>query len=88
MVKIYSTTWCPSCVSAKRLFDELDVTYEEINIEEEGMSREALAEITNGRTVPQIVINGECIGGFDNLLSLHQEGKLKELLSKWLMQRF
>ena len=82
MVKIYSTTWCPSCVSAKRLFDELDVIYEEINIEEEGMSREALAEITNGRTVPQIVINGECIGGFDSLLLLHQEGKLKELLSK------
>jgi glutaredoxin len=82
MVKIYSTTWCPSCRSAKRLFDELKVSYEEINIEEEGMSREELAEITTGTTVPQIVINDECIGGYDNLLTLYQGGQLKELLSK------
>ena len=78
---IYGTTWCPSCVSAKRLFDEMNLSYDEINIEEENISREKLSEITGGHTVPQIVINDQCIGGFSDLLSINQSGKLKEILS-------
>ena len=78
---IYGTTWCPSCVSAKRFFDEMDLNYDEINIEKENISREQLAEITGGHTVPQIVINDQCIGGFSELLSVNQSGKLKEILS-------
>ena len=78
---IYGTTWCPSCVSAKRFFDEMDVDYDEINIEQEGVSREKLKEITGGHTVPQIVINNQCIGGYTELVALNQSGKLKEILS-------
>ena len=78
---IYGTTWCPSCVSAKRFFDEMNLSYDEINIEEENISREKLSEITGGHTVPQIVINDQCIGGFSDLLSINQSGKLKEILS-------
>ena len=78
---IYGTTWCPSCVSAKRFFDEMDLNYDEINIEKENISREQLAEITGGHAVPQIVINDQCIGGFSELLSVNQSGKLKEILS-------
>tara|TARA_B100001964_G_scaffold226904_1_gene276261 strand:- start:219 stop:380 length:162 start_codon:yes stop_codon:yes gene_type:complete len=52
------------------------LSYEEINIEEAGITREDLAELTGGHTVPQIVINDEIIGGFDKLLRLNQEGKL------------
>ncbi len=76
---IYGTTWCPSCVSVKRFFDEMDLNYDEINIEKENISREQLAEITGGHTVPQIVINDQCIGGFSELLSVNQSGKLKEI---------
>ena len=78
---IYGTTWCPSCVSAKRFFDEMKLSYDEINIEKEGMSREKLSEITGGHTVPQIVINDKCIGGFGELMTLKQSGALKEILS-------
>ena len=78
---IYGTTWCPSCVSAKRFFDEMNLHYDEINIEKENISREKLAEITGGHTVPQIMINNQCIGGFSELVSLNQSGKLKEILS-------
>ena len=42
MVIIYSTSWCPSCVSAKRLLESKNVKYEEINIEEVNISREKL----------------------------------------------
>jgi len=55
--------------------------YEEINIEEIDMSREQLAELTGGMSVPQIVINDTSIGGFDNLMMMNQSGKLEELLN-------
>ena len=75
-VKIYSTNWCPYCANTKRFLDEKGIKYEEINIEAEGMSREDLEKITGGRTVPQIVIDENPIGGYDDLLSLDSDGKL------------
>ena len=77
MIKIYTTTICPYCSAAKRLFKERGFEYKEINIEHERMSREKLAELTGGRTVPQIIINGKPIGGYDDLLVLDQKGELK-----------
>ena len=50
MVKIYTTNWCPSCVEAKRLFESLNIEFQEINIEEENISRENLLEMTGGYT--------------------------------------
>ena len=82
MVKIYSTSWCPSCVSAKRLLESINIEFEEINIEELGMSREQLCDITGGMSVPQIVINDKSIGGFENLLDMSQSDELMELLKK------
>ena len=83
MVIIYSTSWCPSCVSAKRLLDSKKVGYKEINIEQEDISREKLEEIAGASTVPQILINDKSIGGFDSLLSLEQTGELDKILNKW-----
>ena len=80
-ITIYSTTWCPSCVSAKKLLDEIGLPYNEINIEKENISRDNLVKITGGSTVPQIVINEKTIGGFDNLLTLSQSGKLDKMIA-------
>ena len=55
--------------------------YKEINIEEEGLSRDDLAKLTGGYTVPQIIINDNPIGGFNELLQLNQSGKLKNILA-------
>ncbi len=76
MIKIYTITVCPYCSAAKRLLKERGFKYEEINIEQEGINREKLVELTGGRTVPQIIINGKPIGGYDNLLVLDQKGTL------------
>ena len=84
MVIIYSTSWCPSCVSAKRLLESKDVEYEEINIEEVNISRQELAKIAGASTIPQIIINETPIGGFDNLLELEQNGELNKMLKIWL----
>ena len=59
----------------------MGVSYEEINIEKENMSRDDLSTLTGGYTVPQIIINDNPIGGFNELLQLNQSGKLKELLA-------
>ena len=81
MIKIYTTSWCPSCVSAKNLLAELNIDFEEINIEEKNISREDLQEISGKYTVPQIIINNKCIGGYTQLLYLHQNNELDKILN-------
>ena len=57
------------------------MSYEDINIEEAEISRDKLMEITGAYTVPQIIINDNPIGGFENLVQLDRSGKLKELIA-------
>ena len=82
IIKIYTSNWCSYCVAAKNFFDEHNIKYEEINIENENISRKDLQEISGGYTIPQIFINGKCIGGYDQLMKLYQENKLKELMNE------
>ena len=67
-IKIYTANWCPYCIAAKRFFDVKGWQYEEINIEEKGWNRAKLLEVGKSMTVPQIVIDGEAIGGYDELM--------------------
>jgi glutaredoxin len=62
------------------MLDGMDMSYENIDIEEQGLSRDDLVKITGGHTVPQIIINDKTIGGFNELLQLNNSGKLKKLL--------
>ena len=70
-IKIYTTNWCSYCDQAKRFFDEKGWDYEEINIEELGWGREKLLEVGKAMTVPQIVIDGTPIGGYDDLVKIY-----------------
>ena len=81
MIKIYTTNWCPSCVAAKNLLSELNIDFEEINIEEQGITREKLQKISGQYTVPQIVINDKYIGGYNQLLHLYQNNQLEKLIN-------
>lgn len=81
-VKIYSTTVCPYCVRAKQLLERKGVAYTDINLsQEDPQVRLDLMQRTNHRTVPQIFINDQFIGGFDQLYALEREGKLDQLLA-------
>ena len=80
MVIIYSAEWCGPCLYAKKLLNEKNIQYKEIDIEKNDISREDLEKMTGGSTVPQIIINDKCIGGFDQLLKLEQSGELNKLL--------
>tara|TARA_B100000315_G_C14012767_1_gene335248 strand:+ start:224 stop:433 length:210 start_codon:yes stop_codon:yes gene_type:complete len=64
---------------AKQLLDDKGLSYEDIDIEKAGISRDDLLKLTGGNTVPQIIINNKSIGGFNQLLILNQKGTLKEI---------
>lgn len=80
-INMYVTNWCPYCTQAKRLLESIGAEWNEINIEEAGMSREDLSKITGGHSVPQIVIGDKAIGGYTDLWALQQSGKLDDLLA-------
>ena len=82
-VKIFSTASCPFCVKAKHLLNKWNIPYEEAMIDSDETARNEFAEATNNaRTVPQIIIDGECIGGFTELTELHMEDKLDHLIEQ------
>ena len=81
-VVVYSTTVCPYCIRAKQLLERKGIEYKEINLSNEAPEvRTELMQRTNHRTVPQIFIKDQFIGGFDQLYALEREGKLDEMLA-------
>ncbi len=81
-VQVYTTTYCPYCVRAKSLLKSKGVAFEEIDVTDNLELREKMVEMAGGRrTVPEIFINGEIIGGYDELRALDRAGKLDALLS-------
>jgi glutaredoxin 3 len=85
MVKVvmYSTAVCPYCIRAEHLLQSKGVSeIEKIRVDLQPELRVAMMEKTGRRTVPQIFINGEHVGGYDDLASLNHAGKLDALLSK------
>lgn len=83
-VEIYTWSTCPFCRRVKHLLDQKGVTYTEYGIFGDEAARDAMvARGTNGRrSVPQIFINDQHIGGSDDLYDLERQGKLDELLSR------
>jgi glutaredoxin 3 len=76
-VEMYTTMWCPYCARARALFEKKGVTYTEIDLMDEPGRRGEMIQRANGRsTVPQIFIDGEHIGGSDELVALDRSGKL------------
>ena len=75
-VVVYSTNSCGYCVRAKALLGKLGIKFEEVDVSNDSAKREWLIQTTGRRTVPQIFIKGESIGGFDELAALNSGGKL------------
>ncbi|MDC0865125.1 glutaredoxin 3 [Rickettsiaceae bacterium] len=80
-VVIYTTTVCPFCVRAKALLDRKNIPYEEINAEDEKVRNQMIKKSDGAKSVPQIFIGDQHIGGSDDLHALEQDGKLDKLLS-------
>ncbi len=77
-IEIYLTGHCPYCVMAKRLLESKGLGYEVIDISADRERRQEMLKRSGGRyTVPQIFINGESIGGYDELSRLNAAGRLE-----------
>ncbi len=79
-VIIYTTETCPYCQLAKKLLSARHIPFEEIRIDLDEKKREEMMRLSNRRTVPQIFINDQSIGGYDDLAELARSGKLDDLL--------
>ena len=80
-VIMYTTDICPYCRNAKVLLDKRGISYDEINLARDPDGRAELTQKTGMYTFPQIVIDGETLGGFQELLAADKSGRLSELLA-------
>jgi glutaredoxin 3 len=80
-VTVYVTRTCPYCFAARNLLTKRGVHFEEIDVSGDLEKRDWLVRATGRRTVPQIFIGGEPIGGYDDLAALDRAGKLAEKLT-------
>ncbi|CAN8217772.1 unnamed protein product [Coccothraustes coccothraustes] len=88
-VVIFSKTTCPYCRMAKTLFEGLNVKYKAVELDLNTNGRQfqdILEQMTGGRTVPRVFINGTCVGGATDTQKLHEEGKLLPLINQCRMR--
>ena len=80
-VEIYTWSRCPFCIQAKALLDKKQVNYTEYCIDGDEETREVMAARANGRrSLPQIFVNNQLIGGCDDLYALDSQDRLDSLL--------
>jgi glutaredoxin 3 len=81
-IEIYTTPFCGYCARAKGLLDDKGAQYDEMDVMMDDKKRTEMRERAKRTTVPQIFINGQHIGGSDELAALEKAGKLDALLAE------
>lgn len=81
-VLVYLTEWCPFCQRAKALLQKKKVNFTEIDVDDRPDLRSWLVSASGQRTVPQVFINGQPVGGYTDLEKIDRQGKLDILLAK------
>lgn len=82
-IEIYTKATCGFCRRALMMLEERDADFEEYPVDREPELRERMIERADGRTtVPQIFIDGDHVGGYDELRALDESGRLDQLLEK------
>ena len=80
-IEVYSTAVCPYCVAAKNLLKSRGLEWVEVRIDTDAAQRDAMLARSGGRrTVPQIFVNNQHVGGYDDLVAADRSGKLAQLL--------
>lgn len=81
-VEIYTTQLCGFCHAAKRLLTSKNVSFDETDVARDANKKgEMISRSNGGRTVPQIFINDQHVGGCDELYELERAGKLDQMLA-------
>jgi glutaredoxin 3 len=80
-ITVYTTDPCAYCRQAKALLAKRGLDYDEINLAKDAAGRTELAARTGMMTFPQVLIDGQLVGGFTELYAADQSGRLAELLA-------
>lgn len=80
-VVVFSSDYCPYCIRAKQLLQSKQVEFHEIRVDGKAQIRGQMAELAGKRSVPQIWVHGQHVGGCDDLFALEQQGSLDSLLA-------
>ena len=81
-IEMYTTPFCGYCARAKSLLEKKGAAYEEVDVMMDEKKRTEMRDRASRSTVPQIFINGQHIGGSDELAALERAGKLDAMLSQ------
>jgi GrxC family glutaredoxin len=81
-IVIYTTSYCPYCFGAKTFLRSKNVEFEEIDVTDDPPRRAEMERLSARRTVPQIFIDDQSIGGYDDVRRLDATGELDRLLGK------
>lgn len=79
-VTMYATRFCPYCMRARRLLKNKGVEFKEIRVGSGNTLWREMEALSGRNTVPQIFINDESIGGYDDIATLNQMGELDSKL--------
>ena len=77
MITIYTKDYCPYCIKAKSLLSSIGATFEEVDITNSPDTIMELVKKSGMRTVPQIFVWDECLGGYDAIAALQEKGELR-----------
>lgn len=80
VIRIYTTPWCGYCAAARELLDGKGVQYEVVDVGSDKILRREMTELSGGQTVPQIFIDSQPVGGYDDIATLDASGKLDAML--------
>lgn len=78
-VVLYTTDPCGFCAAAKSLLRTRGIAYEESDLSRDAESRQRLLALTGQMTFPQVIVDGEPLGGFRDLLDADRSGRLTHL---------
>jgi glutaredoxin 3 len=78
-VTVYTTEPCGYCRTAKALLDRRGIAYDEINLSKDADGRAELVSLTGMMTFPQVIIDGQPLGGFQELAAADRAGRLEDL---------
>jgi glutaredoxin 3 len=81
-VVMYTSPWCGYCAAARELLRNKGVEFEDINVDADPALRQEMLDKSGGRTVPQIFIKNEPVGGYSDIAALDELGKLDPLLNQ------
>jgi glutaredoxin 3 len=79
-VRVFVTSYCPYCTRAKQFLKSFDIDFETVDVTTDAEKRNWLVDTTGMRTVPQIFVGDESVGGYTDMQALHRDGDFFPLL--------